>query len=156
MDDIDVLGMMFGAGALSAAHDAGMAEKDAEAFVEYVCKEAAAKRVRLVEDDEDDEEDTWWNRNKGWALPTGIGLGAFLLGSNAARESRTDRGHFMNAATYLWNSIRKLFGHSDDPLKKTLTEADPEKLLSQKQNQVKQVDPVDRNPMYRHFHGESD
>ena len=120
--DVDVLGMMFGAGALSAAHDAGMAEKDAEAFVEHVCKEAASYSELS------DYDDTWWNRNKGWALPVGIGLGAFLLGSNAARESRTDRGHFMNAANYLLSSIRKLLGYSDDPLNKTITEADPEVL----------------------------
>ena len=129
MDDIDVLGMMFGAGALSAAHDAGIAEKDAEAFVEHVCKEAAAKRV-VIADDDDDEDDTWWDRNKGWALPTGIGLGAFLLGANSAMEGRPDRGHWSNLGSYLWNKLRTLSGCSPDPMWQTTDYADPRVLLA--------------------------
>lgn len=129
MDDIDVLGMMFGAGALSAAHDAGIAEKDAEAFVEHVCKEAAAKRV-VIADDDDDEDDTWWDRNKVWALPTGIGLGAFLLGANSAMEGRPDRGHWSNLGSYLWNKLRTLSGFSPDPMWMAATYADPRTFMA--------------------------
>ena len=122
--EVDVLGMMFGIGAYSAARDVGMAEKDAEAFVEHVCKEAAAKRVKWDED-EDDEDDTWWNRNKGWALPTGIGLGAYLLGANSAMEGRPDRGHWSNLGSYVWKKLTALLGFSPDPMWRATTYADP-------------------------------
>ena len=114
---------MFAIGASDAYVDMGMSEKDAEAVAEEMCK-LAAKRYVVDDDDDDEEEDTWWSRNRGWLIPAAIGTGAFLLGSNASSSEYAipGGGHFENAGRYVWNKLRKLFGYSDDPIWKSLTE----------------------------------
>ena len=126
MKELD-LEEMFAAGARSAARDHGMEEKDAEALAERLCKEARP-RVKIVDDDED-EGDTWWSRNKGWALPTGIGIGAFLLGADAGR-GRKDRSSWTNALGNFWDRLQALFGISNSSLVKSLTQANPDAILN--------------------------
>ena len=130
------LDAMFAAGAYSAYVDMGMREKDAEAVAEEMCK-IAARRVRYVDDDDEDKEDTWWNRNKWWVLPSAIGTGAFLLGANSAssESSRPDRGHWVNAGSYIWNKVKKLFGQSDDPMWNALTRAEERRIVALKNNE---------------------
>lgn len=113
---------MFAAGAYSAYVDMGMQEKDAEAVAEEMCKLAAKRYV--VDDDDDDEGDTWWSRNRGWLLPAAIGAGTFLMGSNAASSEYAipGGGHFENTGRYLWNKFKKLFGYTDNPIWKSLTD----------------------------------
>lgn len=127
MKELD-LEEVFAAGAMSAARDHGMEEKDAEALAERLCKEARP-RVRIVEDDED-EGDTWWSRNKGWALPTGIGIGAFLLGADAGRNGRPDRSYLSNAGSLLWERIQALLGIPNSSLWRSLTQANPNVILN--------------------------
>ena len=119
---------VFAAGAMSAARDHGIEEKDAEALAERLCKEARP-RVRIVDDDED-EGDTWWSRNKGWALPTGIGIGAFLLGADAGRNGRPDRSYLSNAGSLLWERIQSLLGIPNSSLWRSLTQANPNVILN--------------------------
>ena len=109
---------MFSAGAYSALDGYGMDAKAADAFVEHVCKEAVAKRVRFDED----EEDTWWSRNKGWALPTAIGAGAFIVGADAGRNGRQDRNYFSNAGSLLWERVKALLGVPNSDLWRSMTE----------------------------------
>lgn len=108
---------MFSAGVYSALDGAGIDAKDADAIVAHVCKEAVARRVRFDED----EEDTWWNRNKGWALPTAIGAGAFLIGADAGRNGRPDRNYFSNAGSLLWERVKALLGIPNSDLWRSMT-----------------------------------
>ena len=121
--DEKTLANLFTAGARQAFVQAGGSEKDAEAFVLEVCKEAAARRVRWDEDDAEDEG-TWWSRNKGWALPTGIGIGAFLLGGDAGRNGRPDRSYLSNAGSLFWERLKALLGLPDSALWRSLTETE--------------------------------
>lgn len=117
---------MFAAGAKSAAAAHGMSEKDAEAFSGFMRKEAR-RRLKVVEDDEDDEDDeekTWWDRNKKWALPSAIGLGAFLLGADAGRNGRPDRNYFSNAGNLFLERLKALFGIPDSALWRSMTHTD--------------------------------
>ena len=120
----ETLATLFAAGAHSALTGSGMTEKDAEAFVEGVCKAATARRVRWDEG-EDEEEDTWWSRNKRWALPALIGTGAFILGADAGRNGRPDRSHLSNAGSLLWERVKALVGIPDSALWRTVTETTP-------------------------------
>ena len=121
---------MFAEGVRSVAADRGMSEKDAEAFVSYVCKEAASGK-RRYDDDDDDEEDTWWGRNKSWLIPTLVGTGAFLVGADAGRNGRPDRSYLSNAGSLLWHRVKKLVGMTDDPLWKSISRAQPVSLPDQ-------------------------
>lgn len=126
LKDIDAAAM-FAAGALSAVEGTGMDEEDARNFVGQVCKEAALKSRRVVlrgNDDDDDEESTWWDDWKGVLIPTGVGLGAFLLGANAQKE-RPDRGYFENAGNFIWDRVKRLMGVNESELWKAFTRADP-------------------------------
>ena len=109
---------MFSAGAYSALDGSGIDAKDADAFVAHVCKEAVARRVRF---DEDEEEDTWWNRNKGWALPAAIGAGAFLIGADAGRNGRPDRNYLSNAGSLLWERVKAILGIPNSDLWRSMT-----------------------------------
>lgn len=130
MKELD-LGEMFAEGAKMAASEHGMSEKDAEAFAESMCKEAK-KRIKVVDDDEDEDDDdengTWWGRNKGWLIPTGVGLGAFLLGSEAGKY-RPDRSPFSNAAGLMYDRIKALLG-APGTLLRTLSHADKDRFLA--------------------------
>lgn len=108
---------MFSAGAYSALDGSGIDAKDADAFVAHVCKEAVARRVMFDED----EDDTWWSRNKGWALPTAIGAGAFLLGADAGRNGRPDRSYFSNTGSLLWERVKTLLGIPNSDLWRSMT-----------------------------------
>lgn len=139
---------LFVAGALRKGLEHGLSEKDAEAFAVNLYKEAARKRLRVVDDDEDDEEDTFWNRHKHWLLPTLVGTGAFLLGSSAERYGgRADRNYFSNAARFLGNAARTILGISDNPLMNAVTKAPnygkKTTLLEPEQRQY-ETRPVDR------------
>ena len=116
----DFLDALFAAGAYDAAKSRGMVEKDAEDFALYVCKQAASRKIRLDEDD--DDEDTWWGRNKHWALPTAIGVGAFLVGADAGRHGRVDRSYPTNALQLLKKRFRALLGMPDDGWFKSVTQ----------------------------------
>ena len=118
----ETLATLFAAGAHSALTGSGMTEKDAEAFVEEVCKAAAARRVRWDEGEDEEEGDTWWSRNKRWALPALIGTGAFILGADAGRNGRPDRSHLSNAGSLLWERVKALVGRPDSALWRTMTE----------------------------------
>ena len=131
MKELD-LGEMFAAGAKDAAIERGMCEKDAEALATVLCKEARSRhRVVEVDDDDDDEEEgTWWSRNKHWVLPTGIGLGSFLLGADAGRHGRPDWNYFSNAGGRLLEGLKNLLGVPDSDLWRSVEVADPKKLDS--------------------------
>jgi hypothetical protein len=116
--DDGIIATMFSAGAYSALEGRGMSSNDADAFVAHVCKEASSKSFRYDED----EDDTWWSRNKGWALPTAIGAGAFILGADAGRNGRPDRSPFSNAGNLLWERVKALLGVPDSALWRSMTE----------------------------------
>ena len=116
----DTIDALFAAGAYRKAVEMGMSEKDAESFTLEVCKQAASRKIVL--DDEEDEEDTWWNRNKGWALPTLVGTGAFLVGADAGRNGRDDRNYFSAAGDLLVQRLRAILGIPTDPHYKSLTQ----------------------------------
>lgn len=103
---------MFAAGAYSVASEAGMTDRAARSFASGMLKTSAKRRVRIEDDEDEDEDDgdTWWNRNKHWALPTAIGLGAFLVGSDAGRYGREDRNYFSNAGNRLLERLKNLLG----------------------------------------------
>lgn len=111
---------LFAAGAYSSASENGLRDKAADSFVSGVCKQAAVKSARREYDD-DEEDDTWWGSNKKWALPTGIGLAAFLLGGDAGRNGRPDRSLFSNAGYLFWKRLKALLGFTDNPLWKSVT-----------------------------------
>ena len=122
-EDRDIAAM-FAAGAYSAATDIGLSDHAARSFASRILeKSSASKKVRWDEDDDDDDEDTWWNRNKGWALPTAIGLGAFLVGSDAGRYGRKDRNYFSNAGNRLLERLKNLFGIPDSDRWRMMTQA---------------------------------
>jgi len=116
--DVKAMGIdfaaMFAAGAASAAHLHGMPEKDAEAFVGGLFKEAARGRYNF--EDIDDGEDTFWSRNKGWLLPAIVGSLAFYAGADGERHGRRDRGYLSNAGNRLWDRVKVLAGYSPDPI----------------------------------------
>ena len=124
MDRLDLDGM-FAAGAKSVAYEHGMGERDASLFADRICK-AAAKSEKKEDDDEEDGS-TWFGRNGWWAVPTGVGLGAFLLGADAGR-GRPDRNPFYNAGSHLWKRVKNLLGINYSTFWRSLTEADPKKL----------------------------
>jgi len=103
--DHERLAPMFAAGALSVAEEHGMAEKEAMSLVKE-----AAERIVVRDDYDDDDDSTWWSRNKGWALPSAVGLGMFLLGANSAKDVRYGNNHFYNAGNWLWNKAKALLG----------------------------------------------
>ena len=113
----DTIATLFSAGAYSAIEGAGIDKKAADEFVSHVCKEAIARRVRFDED----EEDTWWQRNKGWALPAAIGAGAFLVGADAGRNGRPDRNYFSNTGSLLWERVKALLGIPNSDLWRSMT-----------------------------------
>ena len=116
--DID-MAKLFVAGALSAAREKGIPDNDAMSIVRGACKEAASKKY-VVEDD-DDDEGTWWDRNKGWALPALIGSAAFWLGASSERNGRPDNGYVTNAFNRLMSGARSLLGIPADELYGRLT-----------------------------------
>ena len=126
-NNIDIVAA-FMAGVCGEAMSMGMTEKQAQDMAISLYKEAAKKRPRFVvqddDDDEDDDEDTLWNRNKHWLLPTLVGTGAFLLGSNAERyENRPDRGYFENALRFLGRTSGRALGLNYDPFWTMMTKA---------------------------------
>lgn len=116
--DID-FAAMFAAGAAAAAKEHGMSEKDAEAFVGGLCKEAARGRFNF--EDIDDGEETFWSRNKSWIIPTIVGSLAFYAGADGERHGRLDRGYLSNAGNRVWDRIKTLFGYGYDPLYNAMT-----------------------------------
>jgi len=109
---------MFAAGAASVALRRGMSEKDAEAFVDGLCKEAARGRYNF----EDADEDTFWSRNKSWLIPAIVGSLAFYAGADGERHGRLDRGYLSNAGHRIFDRVKTLFGFGYDPIFKSLTE----------------------------------
>lgn len=116
--DID-FAAMFAAGAATAAKEHGMSEKDAEAFVGGLCKEAARGRHNF--EDADDEGETFWSRNKSWLIPTLVGSLAFYAGADGKRHGRLDRGYLSNAGNRLWDRVKTLVGYGSDPLLDAMT-----------------------------------
>ena len=116
--DID-FAAMFAAGAASAARGHGMSEKDAEAFVGGLFKEAARGRYNF--EDADDNEETFWSRNKGWLIPTLVGSLAFYAGADGERHGRLDRGYLSNAGNRLWDRVKTLVGYGSDPIYRAAT-----------------------------------
>lgn len=138
MDELD-LEKMFEAGARSFASESGLCEKDAEAFAGLLVKQARPKPMRSY--DEDDEEDgTWWSRNKGWALPSAIGLGSFLLGGAAGRHGRPDWNHFSNAGRLILEALQRLFGIPNSALWRSVTIANPYKIIEPKSKATKELE----------------
>lgn len=110
----------FAAGAYGAAREAGMGDADASALAGAVVK-SAARRVRY---DDDDDDGTWWSRNKGWLLPALVGTCAFLVGADAGRNGRPDRGHWSNADSLAMERLRKLLGVDTSQFWRSFTHAD--------------------------------
>lgn len=127
MRDID-LGKMFAAGAKKGAIEQGMCEKDAEMLSMTLCKEARPRRRLVVDDYDEDDEETLWDKIKPYAIPTGIGLGAFLLGADAGRYGRKDWNYFSNAGGRLLEGLKNLLGVPDSDLWRSVAVADPKKL----------------------------
>ena len=117
--DVDAA-KLFVAGALSVASERGVKGDDAMSMVMGACKEAASKKY-VVEDDNDDDEGTWWDRNKGWALPALIGSAAFWFGANSERNGRPDNGYITNAFNRLWSGAQSLLGIPQDHMYGMLT-----------------------------------
>jgi len=140
LKDIDAA-TMFAAGALSAVEGTGMSEEDARKFVGHVCKEAASSGRR--DDDDDDDDETLWDSTKGFLIPAGVGLGAFLLGANAQKDGRPDRGYFENAGNFIWDRIKRLMGVNESELWKSFTRADPHR----QQREMAELMEMDRNSM---------
>lgn len=115
-DGIDYAAL-FAAGACQYASEMGMSEKDAEAFAEGICKEAAFGGGY------DDEEDTLWSRNKAWLIPALAGSLAFYVGADGERHGRLDRSYVSNAARRIGKRIGSLFGISENPIWDALTKA---------------------------------
>jgi hypothetical protein len=109
------LAALFAAGAASALDGMNVTEKQAEAFVTEVCKEAASGGI------DDRDGDTFWSRNKGWLLPAIVGALAFKIGGDAGRYGRRDRSYISNAASDLWDRVKTLTGTSKGPLEKALS-----------------------------------
>jgi len=130
---------MFEAGARSFASESGLCEKDADAVSE-MCKQA--RRRRQYDEDDDEDEGTWWSRNKGWVLPSSIGLGAFLLGGSAGRYGRPDWNHFANAGRLTLEALQKLLGIPNSAYWRSMTKADPRKIAisDAKSKETKELD----------------
>ena len=96
-----------------------MPEKDAEAFVGGLFKEAARGRYNF--EDMDDGEDTFWSRNKGWLIPAIVGSLAFYAGADGERHGRRDRGYLSNAGNRLWDRVKVLAGFDQDPISDAVT-----------------------------------
>lgn len=138
MKELD-LEEVFAEGARSVASEHGMGEKDAEAFAGLLVKQARPKPMRSY--DEDDEEDgTWWSRNKGWALPSAVGLGSFLLGGAAGRYGRPDWNHFSNAGRLILEALQRLVGIPNSALWRSVTIANPHKIIEPKSKETKELD----------------
>jgi len=103
------------------ASGAGMSAKDAGDFVAEVCKQAAAMRYDL--DDDDEEQDTWWSRNKHWALPALLTSGAFILGNDVAKKGNPDWGIIDNSIKWTKDKLKALFGVVNDPMMDNFTDA---------------------------------
>lgn len=101
----------FAAGVASVAREHGMNEKDAEAFVCGICKEAARRRRIDI-----DDEDTFWERNKSWLIPVLAGSLAFYVGADGERYGRKDRSYLSNAGSRLWDKAKDLLRVNQDPL----------------------------------------
>lgn len=52
-----------------------------------------------------DDDDTFWGRNKGWILPTLIGLGAFHVGGIVGRSGRPDKSMLSNLGDAVANAL---------------------------------------------------
>lgn len=111
---------MFAAGAATAAKEHGMSEKDAEAFVGGLCKEAARGRFNF-EDMDDEGDETFWSRNKGWLIPAIVGSLAFYAGADGERHGRLDRGYLSNTGNRIWDRLKTLFGYGYDPIYRAAT-----------------------------------
>lgn len=110
---------MFAEGAKRAAIERGLCEKDAEALAQGLCKQARPKRRPVAEDDE--EEGSWFDDNKWWMIPAGVGLGSFLVGADAGRHGRPDWNHFSNAGGLFMERIKALLGVPDSDLWRSVT-----------------------------------
>lgn len=113
MECNDMMADMFAAGCASVAQQMGMPEKDAEAFVGDMCKQAA--RGRFAYEDEYDDRSTFWSRNKSWLLP-------IIVGASGERHGRKDRSYLSNAGSNIWQRVKNLFGYNADPIWKAVTE----------------------------------
>lgn len=110
---------MFAAGAATAAKEHRMSEKDAEAFVGGLCKEAARGRYNF--EDADDDKETFWSINKSWLLPGIVGSLAFYAGADGERHGRRDRGYLSNAGNRIWDRVKTLVGYGSDPIFNAVT-----------------------------------
>lgn len=109
---------LFVAGAFSKLEEKGYTEKEAESVVSTLLKQAAPRYYYEGEDD----DSTWWSRNKSWMIPTLVGSAAFMVGNDAGRNGRKDRGALTNAGALLWKRVKALFGIVDDPMWTAMTE----------------------------------
>lgn len=112
---------MFVAGARDAFVRRGFGGKEADALVDYTCKQAASRKVPL--DRYDDEEDTWWSRNKSWLIPSLVGILAFKAGGAAEKYGRPDEGGPRNALNLLFKKINTASGRVFGERWSSLTEA---------------------------------
>lgn len=115
----------FAAGVASVAREHGMNEKDAEAFVCSICKQAALGYGYY-----DDVNDTFWERNKSRLIPTivgGLSFWAGAEGNNTSRPTyRADSWALPNAFRSLGGRLNTLFGLNQTPLERVLNPSDLE------------------------------
>lgn len=115
----------FAAGVASVAREHGMNEKDAEAFVCGICKQAARGYGYY-----DDIDDTFWERNKSWLIPTivgGLSFWAGAEGNNTSRPTyRADSWALPNAFRSLGGRLKVLFGLNQTPLEREMNPSDLE------------------------------
>lgn len=114
---------MFAEGAKRAAIERGLCEKDAEALAQGLCKQARPKRRPVSEDDE--EDGSWFDDNKWWMIPAGVGLGSFLVGADAGRHGRPDWNYFSNAGGRFLEGLKSLLGVPDSDLWRSVTRVEP-------------------------------
>ena len=123
---------MIAAGAYSVALERGMAEKDADAMVSGIMEKAALAPTYSGDNDYD-EDDTWYNRNKGWFLPTAIGALALLAGHDAGVNGDADKS-LPGKMWDLWSRrLGALFGTVSDKNWNRLTNVDKKWLAKQQE-----------------------
>lgn len=127
---------MIAAGAYSVALERGIDEKDADAMVSGIMEKAALAPT-YSGDYDGDEDDTWYNRNKGWFLPTAIGALALLAGHDAGVNGDADKS-LPGKMWDLWSRrLGALFGTVNDNNWKRLTEVD-KGWLKEQQNKYRE------------------
>lgn len=138
--EVGRLSPAFIAGVASVVCGNGMHEKDAEALVDGICKQAAGGYPYYIDDD------AFWSRNKNWLIPLLVGSGAFWLGANSQDMSlptyRADSGYVMNALRNVGGRLSTLFGLNETPIERMLI--DKKTLESNKPKDTELADALER------------